>query len=45
MTRNGQNNIINEFNVPKSVELNVLHMHVLDNKSNKVFIMDDGGHI
>ena len=46
MTRNVQNNIRNEFNVPKSVKLEVSHLHdTLDNKQNKLYIMDGGGHI
>ena len=46
MTRNVQNNIINEFNVPKSVKLEGSHLHdTLNTKKNKLFIMDGGGHI
>ena len=45
MTRNVQNNIRNEFNVPKSVKLEISHLHdTLDNKK-KLFVMDGGGHI
>ncbi len=47
MTRNYQIDIKNEFSVPQSVELYVLHMSMLYiyNKNDKVFIMGDGGHI
>ena len=46
MTRNYQIDIKNEFSVPQSVELDVLHMCMLYiTKNDKVFIMGDGGHI
>ena len=52
MTRNVQHNIINEFNVPKSVKLEVSHLDDTLNKKKNViimllwmFIMDGGGHI
>ena len=45
MTRNVQNNIRNEFNVPQSVKLEVSHLHGTLNEKKKLFIMDGGGHI
>ena len=47
MTQNVQNNIIIEFKVPKSVELEVsiTLAYTLNENVNKVFIMDGGGHI
>ena len=42
MTRNHQNNVRNEFNVPKSVELDILHMYTLNNKHNTVFNVHHG---
>ena len=49
MTRNAQNNIRNELNVPTSVELQVSNLHTLKKKKKKkkkkVFIMDCGDHI